>query len=97
MEKFDDTFQSQEQYEQEIADRVTEMAIDLNVALDYIAGDGVLRLSKFAAIARAKNALQPSQTLVELFEGLPSGTEIKLTPTKKNNVWSIGMNIRMPE
>lgn len=93
-----------EQREKEIAARVTEIQCDLRLALDYVPCDGVLRLSKGAAVRKAKNALQPDATLIELFEGLPSLTEIKLTPVRKEvnhgpfkYEVSVGMKISLPE
>lgn len=93
-----------EQREKEIAAKVTEIQCDLRYALDYFPGDGVLRLSKGAAVQKARNAAQPDATLIALFEGLPSMSEIKLTPMRKeveNGPFkyevSVDMKISLPE
>jgi hypothetical protein len=75
--------------------------IDLRGALDYCPWDGPLRLSRCAALHRARNGSEPSALLIELFEGLPMYAGVRITPVRREEagqmVVSLDLQVILPE
>ena len=82
----------------------TAIDCDVRSAMDYYPGEGPLRLSKHAAIRRARQGSVCDETLIKLFEDLPGGAEVRLSPVRHKTtdgpleyIVSVEMKIHLPD